>query len=76
MLLDKNLFPPQFDSEEALLDHRRDEHATEMLSECSDCGKVYQRTEDLRLTGLPDSRIAIKLISSKLALFDPKESVK
>ena len=38
----------QFDSEEALIEHRRGEHATEMLSECSDCGKVYQRTEDLR----------------------------
>ena len=49
--------PPQFDSEEALLHHRRAEHATEMLSECPDCGKVYQRTEDLRSTGLPDSRI-------------------
>ena len=39
---------PQFESEEALLEHRREEHTEEMLSECSDCGKVYQRTEDLR----------------------------
>ena len=38
----------QFESEDALLDHRRREHASEMLSECADCGKVYQRTEDLR----------------------------